>query len=223
MILPPPPDGPEIVIPVLPLKSKLLVAVKVAPPENVNPCKDAQLIVGDPAATEIVAAVPLVSPVDKFRALEELEPAHVKALSIVNVAPAPNMTRSGAVRVRLPIRPDPVIENCAGVDPVVATVTAHPFKLAPPVAKSLEVGLLTGEKLRVAVFALIVKLVAVALSHGVPPVPLSTHAPEPGDNTLVLLFELTKRPPVTFWLLQSSVPAVRFAVPPLTKARLSCS
>ena len=82
------PLGPVIVMPEFPFKSNELDAAKVAPPLNVRFWIPAQEIVGEPVATDIVAAVPFEEALESRNALELEEPAQVKAFVIVTVAPA---------------------------------------------------------------------------------------------------------------------------------------
>lgn len=86
----PPVVGAMIVIPELCPRLRLLVAVNVAPPENVISDIAAHDIVGDPEATEIVAEVPWAFDAKPIAA--ELVPTQVKALVIVVVVEEGNVT-----------------------------------------------------------------------------------------------------------------------------------
>jgi hypothetical protein len=169
MILPPlPPElGPLIAIPVFPLRSKLFVAVKVAPPVKVNAWIAAQLIDGDPLGTDIVAVTPAVPSPEMNIALLEDEPDQLKAVSIVTVAAAGNVTLSGGVSANAPNRAAPVIVNGAATLPELTTEIVAPLKFKPPLTRERPAAALA-ENMTLPVLAVTEKLVAVLLSQRFP-------------------------------------------------------
>lgn len=110
-------------IPVLPPRLMEFIAVNVAPPENAIVEIAAQFIVGAPEATDIVATAPsILLDVIKNPLLTE-EPAQLKALVIVIVAPLPARSQRGAVRFNVAIVGEPDVCIAAKVAPVFARLT----------------------------------------------------------------------------------------------------
>lgn len=111
--MPPPPPalGAVMVMPELLPRSKLLVAVNVAPPENTSRLTPAHDIVGEPLATETVACV--LNESELTAIWFDDEPVQVKALVTAVVTPLGKVIALGAVTAN------------------VATVFA-PLKVNPP-------------------------------------------------------------------------------------------